>query len=422
MTPLAAPARPFARPVQQWTTADGGRGRLGGGGPALHGARSPSRQLVAFLSEGATLRGWLYSHAERTDSEPPRRPALVMTHGFSATITGMVADRYAQRLHASGLQVLLFDHRGFGLSGGSPRRQVNRWTQARGYRDAITFLTRRPDVDPGRVGIWGDSLSGGVAICVAAFDPRVRALVVQVPACGANHAPPSPGRAFETLRTVFNTADLASLPARLVGPAPVVSPDQGRQPSLLRPGTAYRWFMEFGARPGTGWSNDATVVELETQPALHAQLCSPHLTCPSLWVIADDEMPGANPAVSLTAYRSTPAGEGTPQDRGRTLRAPLPRNRCLRPRRRRTVPFPGHAPGSKRTSRLMTVDDDVAVELVRCPECGGVASVEWSTRMSTVLHLKVRCVERHWFFLPADRVIPFGSRRQLVDPDSLDAA
>jgi len=292
--------------MQVQTTVDPDRGRPGEGSPGLSDPHPVGPQFVAFPSEGATLRGWLYTHAEHTHVEPRRRPALVMAHGFTATISGMVADRYAERLHASGLQVLLFDHRGFGLSGGSPRQQVNRWVQARGYRDAIAFLERRPDVDPGRIGIWGDSLSGAVAICVAAFDPGVRAVVVQVPACGAHHASPSVGRGFEALRTVFRSADLTSFPARVIGPAPVVSPDQVRDPSLLRPHTAYRWFLQFGARPGTGWSNEATVVELDTQPALHAQLCAPYLTCPSMWVIADDEMPGANPAVTMTAYRSAP--------------------------------------------------------------------------------------------------------------------
>jgi hypothetical protein len=41
----------------------------------------------------------------------------------------------------------------------------------------------------------------------------------------------------------------------------------------------------------------------------------------------------------------------------------------------------------------MTVEDDVTVELVCCPECGGVASVERSTGMSAVLQLKVRSTD-----------------------------
>ena len=54
--------------------------------------------------------------------------------------------------------------------------------------------------------------------------------------------------------------------------------------------------------------------------------------------------------------------------------------------------------------------DDVSVaELVSCPECGNVAPIEWQTHISGIVHLKVRCIERHWFFLPAYRVTYFAS-------------
>jgi uncharacterized protein len=262
---------------------------------------SPAYRLVEFPSEGAMLRGRFYVHAGHS------RPAVVMTHGFSATISGMVADLYAERIHATGVQVLLFDHRGFGLSGGDSRQEINRWVQARGYRDAIDVLTGQPSVDPERIAIWGDSLSGAVAIGVAAFDPRVRALIVQVPACGARRAVADPnGEGFEALRTIFDTADLARLPASTIGPAPVVSPDQLRTPSLLTPITAFHWFQRFGTMPGTLWANRATVVDIDSNPAYHAELCAPHLDCPSLWVVADDEMPGAVPEVALAAYQAAP--------------------------------------------------------------------------------------------------------------------
>jgi pimeloyl-ACP methyl ester carboxylesterase len=247
------------------------------------------------------LRGRFYVHAGHP------KPAVVMTHGFSATISGMVADLYAEMIHAAGVQVLLFDHRGFGLSAGDRRQEINRWVQARGYRDALDFLTGQPCVDHERIAIWGDSLSGAVAIGVAAFDPRVRALIVQVPACGARRAAGDPGgEGFEALRTIFDTADLTRLPASTIGPAPVVSPDQLRIPSLLTPITAFDWFQRFGTMPGTLWVNRATVVDNDTDPAYHAELCSPHLGCPSLWVVADDEMPGAATEVALAAYRAAP--------------------------------------------------------------------------------------------------------------------
>src|SRR5690349_12152725 len=103
--------------------------------------------IVEFSSEGATLRGLLYSDRESTR----RRPAIIMSHGLSATINGMTADRYAEVFRDAGFAVLLYDHRNFGISDGEPRQQINKWTQARGYRDAIDFLAMRPEIDAERI-------------------------------------------------------------------------------------------------------------------------------------------------------------------------------------------------------------------------------------------------------------------------------
>ena len=78
------------------------------------------RQDVTFNSEGADLSGWLYV----PDSGPPW-PLVVMAHGFSAT-RHMTADKYAEVFHKAGLAVLLYDHRGFGDSGGEPRQHSTR--------------------------------------------------------------------------------------------------------------------------------------------------------------------------------------------------------------------------------------------------------------------------------------------------------
>jgi pimeloyl-ACP methyl ester carboxylesterase len=264
--------------------------------------RSGSR-LVEFRSQGATLRGQLYEHAVGTPG-----PTVVMTHGFSATITGMVADRYAEVLHAAGLNVLLFDHRGFGLSGGEPRQVLNRWIQARGYRDALDFVTTLPVVDASRLAIWGDSMSASVALGVASFDERVRAVVVQVPGCGSEPPPPDPdGSGFRALRDTFLLADVESHPKETIGPMAVVSPDQIGSPSLLEPITAFRWFIDYGARPGTGWQNWATLVVADTPVPYHAGLVAPHLQGASLWVLAgDDEMPGAEPDVARMVFDAAP--------------------------------------------------------------------------------------------------------------------
>jgi hypothetical protein len=55
------------------------------------------------------------------------------------------------------------------------------------------------------------------------------------------------------------------------------------------------------------------------------------------------------------------------------------------------------------------VIEDRAVELVSCPHCGHVASVEWSHNVHGVVYLKIRCIGRHWFLMPADDVTYQGS-------------
>ena len=113
-----------------------------------------SVETVEFASQGAVLRGRLY----RWEGSRPGA-AVVRAHGTPATI-GMVADKFAEAFHDAGFTVFLYDHRGFGASGGEPRIEINPWLQARGYRDALTYLAARPDVDASRMALWG-ILGGG---------------------------------------------------------------------------------------------------------------------------------------------------------------------------------------------------------------------------------------------------------------------
>jgi uncharacterized protein len=248
--------------------------------------------------EGADLKGWVYV----SDSAPPW-PLVVMAHGFSAT-RHMSADNYAEAFRAAGLAVLLYDHRGFGDSGGEPRRQINPWIQARGYRDALSYAGSLEGVDGSRVALWGDSFSGGVALAVAGIDGRVGALVVQVPALGREPAPADPdGSLYRAFKGTILTGVVEPSEGDVQGPLPMVSDDQVRRPSALEPLTAYRWFIEYGGRFGTGWVNDGTRVRPRTPVAWHPGLCAGHVCCPTLFVVSPhDEMPGASPAVAREAY------------------------------------------------------------------------------------------------------------------------
>jgi uncharacterized protein len=260
--------------------------------------RPSMRRDVTFGSEGADLKGWVFA----PDSNPPW-PLVVMAHGFSAT-RHMSTDNYAEVFRRAGLAVLLYDHRGFGDSGGEPRRQINPWIQARGYRDALSYGIGLEGVDASRVAIWGDSFSAGVALAVAAVDERVAALVAQVPALGRGLPPADPDDSlYRASRETILSGVVEPSEGEVQGPMPVVSDDQVRRPSALEPLTAYRWFIEYGGRFGTGWVNDVTRARPRTPVAWYPGLCAGHVSCPSLFVVsAHDEMPRAAPAVAREAY------------------------------------------------------------------------------------------------------------------------
>ena len=188
-------------------------------------------RVVEFPSEGATLQGRFYYRED--DARPA--PVVIMAHGTSATIT-MAVDRYAEVLHAAGLAVLLYDHRNFGRSGGEPRQEINPWIQARGYRSALDFAAGLPEVDAERMALWGDSYTAGQVIVVGACDPRVRAIVAQIPALGGKPAPPAPdGALFAALRATLLGGDVAGSPETTLGPLPVVSSSSIRSCSTARP-------------------------------------------------------------------------------------------------------------------------------------------------------------------------------------------
>jgi len=264
---------------------------------------SSRRSSVEFESEGAVLRGFLFKAVK---GEPPF-PLVVMTHGTSATIP-MVADRYAEVFALAGVSALLYDHRNLGISGGEPRQEINPWVQSRGYRDAITFASTLEDHDPNRIGIWGDSYSAGHVFLVAACDSRVKVVVAQCPVFGAEPPGPDPTlEAFEAIRKTFESDDVSGGPDDKIGPMPVVSSDQLGTPSLLKPVQAFRWFIDYGARHGSGWQNHATRINPSNTAPYSPYACAPYVTIPSLMMVAPaDEMVNANPAVSRQAFDLLP--------------------------------------------------------------------------------------------------------------------
>jgi pimeloyl-ACP methyl ester carboxylesterase len=250
---------------------------------------------IEFASEGATLKGRHYHSAGNA------RPTVIMAHGTSATIT-MAIDRYAEAIFEAGFDVLLYDHRNFGLSGGEPRQEINPWVQARGYRDAVAFV--RESLQADRVALWGDSYAGGLVLVAGALIEDVSAVVAQIPSCGATWPQgPTEGAAFDTLRDLFESANVRGEPEDVAGPMPVVSLDQINAPSLLAPPQAFRWFLEYGGRHGSGWENKATRVIPKTPVPCSPLIAAPHLNMPVLMMNGrNDEMLHCNPELQNAVF------------------------------------------------------------------------------------------------------------------------
>lgn len=260
---------------------------------------------VEFESEGATLRGLYLQPAVR--NEVLGHPLVVMAHGTSATIQ-MVAIDYARFFAERGLAVLLYDHRNFGGSDGEPRGEINPWVQCRGYRDAIGFASGLEEVDGSRIGLWGDSYTGGQVVVVAACDKRPRCVVAQCPVFGASLPELEPSEhVLETIRQTLQSGDIRGGPDCTTGPLPVVSFDPSSIPSLLHPIQAFKWFIEHGGRPGSRWVNRVTRVIPPTPVTYSPYLCAPFVHQPTLLMVApDDEMVHANPLVARKAFELLP--------------------------------------------------------------------------------------------------------------------
>ena len=134
-----------------------------------------SRHDVEFRSEGIRVRGHLYL----PEGKGPH-PALAMAGGW-CYVKELVLPEYARVLADAGIAVLAFDYRNFGESDGEPRQHVDPWAQIEDYKNALSWLETREEIDRHRLGVWGISYSGGHVLIVAATDPRVKCVVANIP-------------------------------------------------------------------------------------------------------------------------------------------------------------------------------------------------------------------------------------------------
>lgn len=256
---------------------------------------------IEFTSLGATLRGRLYL----PDDKSKNNPAVIMAHGFTSTINGMTADKYAEKFREEGFAVLLYDHRNLGISDGEPRQEINFWAQTRGYIDCIDFALTIPEIDPKKIAVWGVSLSAEEVFLVGSIDERVKAIISMVPAVG--NVLPSEDQddnVYTFAKNMVLNDSILDLCRTTMERTLVVSTDQMSNPAVINLLPAYRWFIEYGGRFGTNWKNIVSWSDTDRPSNYHNANISPHLKAPILMIVAtNDEMEYSNDKVTLQVYK-----------------------------------------------------------------------------------------------------------------------
>jgi uncharacterized protein len=246
------------------------------------------RADISFNAQGTQLRGWLFM--PRASQRPV--PLVVMAHGFMGT-KEMTLDRYAEVIAASGVGVLVFDHRNTGSSDGKPRFDIDPVAQCRDYSHAITYAQTLPGINADRIGIWGTSYSGGEVIAVAALDRRVKCLVTQVPLISGfeNILRLAPSADIKGIRAMIDNDRRAQLAGAPPGMAPICAAEPA-EPHLFPGRRTYDYYHSYKtAIPSIGWENNVTIQSVQYLLEFDVTACIERVApTPMLMIVAADDV------------------------------------------------------------------------------------------------------------------------------------
>ena len=158
-------------------------------------------EVVTFATaDGVRLGGWFLG------ATGPRRGVTILTlHGNFGVLPRYMAD--AELLRRNGFNVLLFNYRGFGISGGITESEATLNLDAMA---ALRYLTQARGLDPTSIAFVGASLGAPVAATLATQAPCHAVALISTIASARRQAqrdwPWLPRFVLAGLRSPFDTA------------------------------------------------------------------------------------------------------------------------------------------------------------------------------------------------------------------------
>jgi len=141
--------------------------RQSDGPPTLASVVVPVEEVRFQSSDGVSIDGWLLRGT-------PGRPYIVLCHALGRS-KASVLD-LAVKLHKDGFNLLVFDFRGHGSSGG--RASSLGVSEKRDIIGAVDFLVSLDEVGADRVGVYGVGMGAHAAVLAAVDRPAIKVLVL----------------------------------------------------------------------------------------------------------------------------------------------------------------------------------------------------------------------------------------------------
>ncbi|BAY50520.1 hypothetical protein SAMD00079811_81490 (plasmid) [Scytonema sp. HK-05] len=238
------------------------------------------QRRTSFESKGLKCSVTFYTPDKVVSGD--RCPAIVMAHGIGL-IKEMGLPQFAELFVQAGFVVSLFDYRYLGGSEGEPRGQIIPAEQHEDFRNAITWTQLQSEVDPERIGVWGFSYSGGHVLHLAAFDPRVKAVVAQMPTVNAflNSRRLTSPLELDELTKLLSQDRIKRYQTSEVNYFPLVAPPG--QPCFLATPDAFNWVESTKSASEGTWENRLTFESIEHclyyEPVPHIEAIFPTPLC-----------------------------------------------------------------------------------------------------------------------------------------------